>query len=95
MSRDSRSPGLARWLLARLLPRDEREFVIGDLEETCLARHAAGDDLRTIRRWYWRTAFGVAAAFAAAKPRAHQRHDDRHEPRRKGDGPMKNILRDW
>jgi putative ABC transport system permease protein len=94
VSGDGRSPHLARWLLARLLPSDEREFVIGDLEETFIARHAAGEDVRTIRRWYWRTAFGAVAAFGTGPDRAQLSDNDRHEPRRRGDGPMKDILRD-
>ena len=38
MSGLPRSPRLARWLLQLCLPRAEREFVIGDLEETFVAR---------------------------------------------------------
>jgi putative ABC transport system permease protein len=87
-----RSPHLARWLLECLLPPDEREFVIGDLEETFLARHAAGEQERAIRLWYWRTAFAAVAALRAGSRRGLEHA--RHEPRRRGDGSMKNILRD-
>jgi putative ABC transport system permease protein len=93
-SGEHRPPQLARWLLARLLPHDEREFVIGDLDETFAARAAAGKDLRTIRRWYWRDAFAALAALLAHKPRARVVRGYPHERRRQGDGRMSNVLRD-
>jgi predicted permease len=50
------SPRIARWLLERLLPLAEREFVIGDLEEVFAARLARGGSVRAARRAYWRAA---------------------------------------
>ena len=41
-NRSAQSPRLARALMTLLLPREEREFVIGDLEETFEARVASG-----------------------------------------------------
>ena len=83
-----RSPGLARVLLTLLLPRAEREFVIGDLEETFAARIDAGARPATMRRWYWRA---TAANLAALRPR-----DDElaGAPPRQGDGLMRHLLRD-
>jgi putative ABC transport system permease protein len=96
-----RPPPFARWLLAHLLPRHEREFVIGDLEETFAAGLGAGKDQRTIRRRYWRGAFGALAAFAAAKHRSRafrapfwQSRSHPHQQHRQGDGLMGNLLRD-
>ena len=56
------SPRVARALIGLLLPRDEQEFVLGDLEEGFTARLAAGADLRAARRWYWRAALSSIAA---------------------------------
>ena len=60
--RPPQSPWLARELLRQLLPAEDREFLIGDLEETFDARlAAAGRSLRAARRWYWRATFNNAA----------------------------------
>ena len=63
-------PRLVRWLLARTLPREEREFVIGDLEETFERALDAGRDIRAMRRWYRRAAFGAVMSFASQDARA-------------------------
>ena len=47
----SGAPRLARSLLARRLPSEWREFVLGDLEEEFLARCAASPS--AARRWFW------------------------------------------
>ncbi|HJR58347.1 MAG TPA: ADOP family duplicated permease [Vicinamibacterales bacterium] len=92
--REDSPPHVARWLLERLLPRDEREFVIGDLEETFAAWQAAGAGRRFIRLRYWRAAFGALAAFAAAKRATTPFREPPQHARRKGDGLMSNLLRD-
>jgi putative ABC transport system permease protein len=79
--------------LARLLPHDEREFVIGDLDEAFYARLVSGRDMRTARRRYWREAFWALAALFPRTPRARVLLDHSHE-RRQGDGSMRNLLRD-
>src|SRR5690349_8174291 len=45
-------PGLARWLLERVLPRDrQRDVILGDMLEEF--RHGGS------RGWYWRETFAV------------------------------------
>jgi putative ABC transport system permease protein len=53
-------PSLARWLLARTLPADLSQEVLGDLEQEYYDRP------RGRALWYWRQAIGYAARFAAA-----------------------------
>jgi hypothetical protein len=73
-----------------LLPARDREFLIGDMEESFAARIAGGSSLRTVRRWYWRTTLASIASLREREPvRA-----PRAEPRHKGDGIMSSILRD-
>ena len=84
------SPRLARALLRHLLPARDREFLIGDLEESFASRMAAGGDARAARRWYWRTAL---ASIASLREREHD-WQPRAARRLKGDGVMRNILRD-
>ena len=50
----ARPPSLAARLLSRVLPRDRREFVLGDLEEEFLAR--AETSPGAARWWYWKQA---------------------------------------
>ncbi|MBK8006540.1 MAG: ABC transporter permease [Gemmatimonadetes bacterium] len=52
-------PRLAAWLLRRLVPAGEREFLLGDLEEG-FDRHARGQGSAAAWRWYWRQALGAA-----------------------------------
>jgi putative ABC transport system permease protein len=92
----SRAPRLARALMMLLLPRAEREFVIGDLEETLDARVAAGMSLRAARRWYWRAALTSVVSFnqperfeSPLTPGALPR-----PPYRRGDGMIGNLMRD-
>jgi predicted permease len=59
------SPRLARRLLEWLLPSAEREFVIGDLEETFAAHLAAGVPVRAARHAYWRAALTSIASLRA------------------------------
>jgi putative ABC transport system permease protein len=87
--RRPQSPRLARALLRRMLPARDREFLIGDLEESFTARIAAGSTPRTARRWYWHMALASIACLRERDP-AWQPPAER----RQGDGMMKNILRD-
>ena len=89
-----RSPRLARWVLTHALPADEREFVVGDLEETFAAALRAGKDVRAMRRWYWRMALGAIASFAVHDARDEPRRSAAHDVRAKGDGLMRNLMRD-
>ena len=49
---------LADWLAACRVPRDEREFVLGDLHEE-FAELAGVSGLGTARRWHWRQALRI------------------------------------
>jgi putative ABC transport system permease protein len=51
-------PRLARWCLALRVPRAEREFVAGDLEEGFQAIHAASG-FWSARFWYWRQVWSM------------------------------------
>jgi putative ABC transport system permease protein len=88
--RSPESPRLARALLAVLVPRAEREFVIGDLEETFAARIAAGTPPGAARRWYWRAALSNISTMRRRDP------SDRQPTvkTRRGDGVMRNLIRD-
>ncbi|MGH9794497.1 MAG: ADOP family duplicated permease [Candidatus Acidiferrales bacterium] len=44
----------AKWLLARLLPRASRQYMLGDLDEEFVERVRGPEGLRGARRWYWR-----------------------------------------
>ena len=61
-STESRPPRLAKSLLARALPNDARDHVLGDLEEV-FQRKLATDGVRSARTWYWREAISFAARF--------------------------------
>jgi putative ABC transport system permease protein len=88
--RSPESPRLARALLTLLLPREEREFVIGDLEETFAARIASGTSAGKARRWYWRTALSSIGTLRGPDPAERQPTFEK----RKGDGVMRNLIRD-
>jgi len=63
----------ARLLLRLALPRDEREDIIAELDETRALKFPAGG-LRA-RAWYWRQAFSFSVYFAAE--RYHEASRDR------------------
>jgi putative ABC transport system permease protein len=92
--RSAASPGAARALLAISLPRAEREFVIGDLEEAFAARVAAGMTVAAARRWYWRAALSSVAAFRRPRRSSVDLRNDLRGPHSRGDGFMSNVLRD-
>ncbi|HEX5070702.1 MAG TPA: ADOP family duplicated permease [Vicinamibacterales bacterium] len=84
----ARPPRLARVLLGRFLPPDERECVIGDLEESFAAQIAAGLDTPTARRRYWQETFDSIRTL-----RRRSRYVT-PMPVRTGDPIMKTMLRD-
>jgi hypothetical protein len=90
VSDQPQSPWLARQLLTLLLPPKEREFLIGDLEETFDARLAAGSSTWAARRWYWRATFNNLRSVGGRDGLER----DRRLEKRQGDGVMKNLLRD-
>ena len=59
----TRPPALAERLLARTLHPDEREELLGDLQEQ-FDRRVVADGAVRARRWYWRQAIGLAWGFA-------------------------------
>jgi len=67
-------PGLARWLLSLLLPRGNREFMLGDLDEEFAARVEQPEGLRGARQWYWRQ---VRSALMQSRPPRHVERDGR------------------
>jgi putative ABC transport system permease protein len=85
-----RPPRIAEWLVAHLLPEDDREFVLGDLEEGfgAVARQRS---LAAAKRWYW---VAAASALAAMRSSASQSHALYVEPARKGDTLMKTLTQD-
>jgi len=62
-----RSPRAARWMLRLALPRAQREFFLGDLEEDFFQRVLRQRDARAARSWYWRQA--LDAALGGTPPR--------------------------
>jgi putative ABC transport system permease protein len=89
---------LARALVALLLPRAEREFVLGDLEEGFDARQTAGTSLAAARRWYWRAAMSSIASFRRPRPAFLDRRTPwrrgLHGRHQQGDGIVTNFLHD-
>ncbi len=55
-------PALASWMLRRVLPVDDREGILGDLEETLQSELPGTGPIGT-RLWYWRQALSLSARF--------------------------------
>ena len=53
-------PRAARWLLRWALPRAEREYFLGDIEEQFHAEVLPREGSAAAKRWYWRQARAVA-----------------------------------
>jgi len=86
----SRPPRLASHWLERSLHPDERDELLGDLQEQ-FERRVALDGPSRARRWYWRQALGLAWGFA------RERRDvisTAHE-RRRGHWAVSNLALDW
>jgi putative ABC transport system permease protein len=86
---DPHPPALAEWLLARALPDDAGEPVLGDLEECFRERVADGHDLRAARRWYWRETLAALFARSRLVPRASAVATTHHP-----EGPAMSVLAD-
>jgi putative ABC transport system permease protein len=81
---------LARWLLERLLPADEREFVLGDLEEIFAAAVRTGGAVKARRRYRQ----DALAALRALTMRRRGTPAATWDSERRGDGTMLNLLQD-
>src|SRR6185503_10459098 len=72
----ARPPAIARWLLRRATPIDDRNDVLGDLAEEFAARAASGRPSEA-RAWYWRQTLRSIGPLAARRvkerptPRLH------------------------
>jgi putative ABC transport system permease protein len=84
-----RPPRLAQRLLSIRLARDERDELIGDLDEQFMRRAASG--AASARRWYWGQTFALVWGFAI-----HRRDliSTSHE-RTRGYWALSNIMFDW
>lgn len=69
------SPRVARWIVARALPRDVREHVSGDLEELFRRRRLA-DGRLSAHLWYWRQAASFSFQFTVERLRERRREAD-------------------
>ncbi|MGH7653627.1 MAG: ADOP family duplicated permease [Gemmatimonadaceae bacterium] len=81
------SPRLARWLLGRLLARDERDAFIGDLEEAFRTDVTTTRSASAAHRWYWNEVLHAPIRFGA-------RPHERMAATSTGDGIMTNTLND-
>jgi predicted permease len=79
-------PRIAAWLVRCRVPRADREFVLGDLDEGFQARvDRAGSS--AARSWYWRETFMVwLARWNYSKPTG--------DPALRGDGVMQTLIQD-
>lgn len=89
--------GPARWLLYHALPRDEREFILQELDEVA-ARRFGGQGLGA-RLWYLRQTAVFAARFLNERrrellDRSRQRQYDRDDPLGKREPAMTGLVRD-
>ncbi len=86
----SRPPKVALRLLNLLVPRLEREFFLGDLEQ---AFHERGsrDGPRAARRWFWRQALAAIPAF---RSRSVPPRKPAIQPSRPGDSPVRILQQD-
>lgn len=82
----SRPTQLAEAILARLLPEDLRESILGDLAEE-LEEHTAGRPRAAGALWYW---IEASRLFVRYGPRAL----GRRRGKKKGITPMKSFLSD-
>ena len=85
-------PRFARFLMRRLLPRDAREFVVGDLDEEFRRFDFPRDDFHA-RRWYWSQAIrSIAHSMGRAPTGPTLQHPVRSRPR--GGALMTALLQD-
>ncbi len=85
-------PRFARFLMRRLLPRDAREFVVGDLDEE-FRRFDFPRDNFYARRWYWSQAIrSIAHSMGRSATGRTLQHPVRSRPR--GGTLMTALLQD-
>jgi len=68
----SKPPRLARWLLARVVPPDVRDEILGDVQEM-FDRRTRSRGRPGAALWYWRQAFSFSWHFAAERLRGTDR----------------------
>ncbi|HEX9761126.1 MAG TPA: ABC transporter permease, partial [Candidatus Acidoferrales bacterium] len=86
--RTLRSPLLARWLLRGLVPRTQREFALGDLEEQFQQLVDSHVGRRGARAWYWRQVWKCFNERTVSPQTGYA------PPRRKGAGMMETFWQD-
>lgn len=69
------APRMPRWLLARLVRRDDRDYFLGDLDEE-FAAHVLCDGSRSAGHWYWRQAVLSALPLIIRKLTVHHAAPD-------------------
>lgn len=83
-----RSPRIAHWLAARMLPAAHREFLLGDLEEVFVAR--CDENPTAARRWYWSQTLRALGERLRSAPDTNPATS----PPPRGDRPMQTLLFD-
>jgi putative ABC transport system permease protein len=68
MNTAPRPPGVARWMLQRVLPREARDAAEGDLFQLYAERHASRG-AASARLWYWCETLSFCARFSADRVR--------------------------
>jgi hypothetical protein len=86
----TRPPRLATRLLLWRLHPDERDELVGDLDEQ-FARRVARDGARPAARWYWRQALSLAWGFFLQRRDEISTHHDRH----RGPWLLNGLAHDW
>jgi predicted permease len=86
----TRPPALAMRWLERSLHPDERDELIGDLQEQ-FERRVALEGQSQARRWYWRQTFGLVWGFTRARRDVISTSHDR----RLGRWAVSNVALDW
>jgi predicted permease len=90
------SPRLARWLLARALPSDVRDDVMGDLEEVFRERCSIAGPAWA-RVWYWRETVSFSQRFLLERLRQCFKRDQARlsiESEQMGEGGDMTVLMD-
>ncbi len=81
-------PAAARYLLRLFLRRDEREFILGDLEEEYRTDVLPRLGPRAARRWYWSQVLRSLRPAQVLPPRKHRTRPE------KGDAFMQTLWQD-
>jgi putative ABC transport system permease protein len=86
-------PRLARWLLERRLPPDDRGELVGDLTEQ-FHRQAARHGRARAARWFWRQVLGLIWGFAVSRGGAVSTAPQRMDGGSAGGGRMGGFVQD-